>query len=186
MGDNASQISSFRLVRTSAVKEHKFFKEEEKRIRCLFSQINQQCQHCSGNFHQYKGDHNPNHGSLYCNNQSVAESTLQHYGSGGQHGDNTSNGLPTRAGPDGRQYPFNPDDSAFLSIFEVGFRGCFKRGQSDHNRREQCPFGSSNSKEMLNAFYRDLKIHQPAFRKQSNEHDQVRMIPSTVIYVYSY
>ena len=178
MSDKASQISGLRLVRTNAVKEHRALKEEEKRIRRLFPQIHQQRQHRGGALHHYGGGPNPDMGSIYYNNKSVAESTLQRYGGGGNNADG---GLPSRAGPDGRQYPFNPDDPTFLSRFEVGFRGCFKCGQTDHISREKCPFGANNSKKMLDGFYRELKIHKPAFRLQSNEKDRVSMCSSTAI-----
>ena len=39
---------------------------------------------------------------------------------------------------------------------------------------------------MLDVFYRELKIHKPAFRQQSNECDQVSMLSSTAEYVCSY
>ena len=90
--------------------------------------MNQQRHHRGGNLHQYKGDHNPYHGILYYNSKYVSESTLQKYGGGGQRGSNAGGGLPTRAGLNGRQYPFNPDDPNFLSRFKVGFRGALHVG----------------------------------------------------------
>ena len=98
MGDKNSQISGLYFVHMNAVKEHKYLKEEEKRIRRLFTLMNQQRQHYGGNLHQYEGDHNPNYGSLYYNSQSVAESTLQQYGGGGQCDSNAGGVLTTRAG----------------------------------------------------------------------------------------
>ena len=172
MCDKASQISGLRLVRTNAVREHRALKEEEKRIRRLFPQMQQQRQHRGGTLHQYEGRQNQELGSIYYNNKSVAESTLQRYGGGGNNVENT---LPSRTGADGRQYPFNPEDPTFLSRFEIGFRGCFKCGQSDHFTRDKCPFGASTSKEMLDSFYRELKIHKPAFRNQSNDQKRVSM-----------
>ena len=77
MGDKNSQISGLYFVHMNAVKEHKYLKEEEKRIRRLFPQTNQQRQNHHVNLHQYKCAHNPDHGILYYNIQSVAESTLQ-------------------------------------------------------------------------------------------------------------
>ena len=78
MSDKASQISDLRLVRTATVKEHKSLKEEEKRIRYLFPQMNQQRQqHWGGNLHQLEGSNTQGQGNLYYNSQSVAESTLR-------------------------------------------------------------------------------------------------------------
>ena len=90
--------------------------------------MNQQRQHRGGNLHQYEGYHNPDHGSLYYNSQSIAESTLQQYDGGGQRGNHAGGGLSTCAGSNGHQYLFNLDNPNFLSRFEVGFRGCFKCG----------------------------------------------------------
>ena len=103
MGDKDSQISDLRLVRTTSVKEHTSLKEEEKRIHCLFPQMNQQRQYQGGNLHQYEGYHNTDHGSIYYNIQFVAESTLQQYGGGGKRGSHAGGGLPTCAGSNGRQ-----------------------------------------------------------------------------------
>ena len=58
-------------------------------------------------------------------------------------------------------YPFYPGDLTYLSKFELGFRGCFKCGSLDHNRRDKCPVGYTATKEMLDVFYEDLHIHKP-------------------------
>ena len=146
--------------------------------------MGQQRQHRGGNLHQYEGDQSQRHGDLYYNSQSVAEATLQQYGGGGQNNANRNAGMPTRAGPDGRQYPFNPDDPLYLSKFEVGFRGCFKCGAPDHNRREQCPLRNEPSYEKLQIFYKELKIHKPAFRHRSNTFAQVSIAHQSKILLY--
>jgi len=113
---------------------------------------------------------------------------MQQYGRGGQRGGSTGFALPICAGPNGCQFPFNPDDPFYHSKFGVGFQGCFKCDKTDHNTRARCPFGSNSSREMLEIFYRELKINKPAFRILSNEFDEVstRYDHTAISMIYDY
>ena len=159
-------------------------KEEEKRIRRLFPQMGQHCQHRGGSLNQYEGDQSQRQGDMYYNSQSVAETTLQQYGDGGQNNENRNAEILTRAGPNGCQFPYNPDDPLYLSKFEIGFRGCFKCGSPDHNRREKCPLRYDFNYEKMQIFYKELKIHKPAFRHRSAPFDQVRITHNSNLLSY--
>ena len=105
MIDKATQISGLRLVRTAAMKDHKSLKDEEKRICCLFPQMNQRPQYRGGSLKQFEVGNTQRHGFLYYNSQSVAESDLRQYGGGGQPNASISPRIPTYAGPDSRITP---------------------------------------------------------------------------------
>ena len=59
--------------------------------------------------------------------QSLAEKTMERYGP--SRGENP-NQLPTRKDADGKLYPYDLANPDYTSSFEVGFRECFKCGET--------------------------------------------------------
>ena len=153
-----------------AVKAYKAIREEEKRIRRLFPQMNQSRGRGGGSMNQHEGgDDNYNQvrndNQVFFHNQLQAEATLARYG--GVRQDNTAGGLnlPSRIRPHSRQYSFNPDNPEYLSKFSIGFKGCLKCGKTDHLNRCFCPIGDDNDPGIIEVFFNELKIHRPHMKK---------------------
>ena len=166
MGTKALQIEELRTVRTSAVTSFRALDEEEKRIRCLFPQL-QSRRPPRDDEHQYNVyPVNNQVGRDICfNSESQAETTLAWCG-----GRDTSNRNPdtsTCSGLYGNQYHYNPDDPLYLRKFPVGWKVCYKCGREDHWKRELCPEGNNNDPQMTETFHKELKCHKPAFRRST-------------------
>ena len=63
-------------------------------------------------------------------------------------------------------YPYDPDDPDYLSIYQVGFKGCFQCGQVGHYDRAQCPL--KNDRKSLKLFWTELWIHNPHTKNKNN------------------
>ena len=76
--------------------------------------------------YQDQNDNNShsNQGNMLYHSLSLAETTTAKHDN--QNSANIHN-LPTRIGRDGRMYLFDPEDSDYTSIFEIGFLGCLMR-----------------------------------------------------------
>ena len=164
MGTKALQIEGLRTVRTSAVTSYKDLNDEEKRIRRIFLQLQNRRQP-RGDAHQYNGHQggDQTHGDLYFSSYSQAEATLSKYGGGGTSGGTTDTHV--HEGADGKKYPFDPNEPAYVSKFPLGWTGCYKCGKEDHWKREFCPEGNNQDQKLKEIFHKELKCHKPAFRK---------------------
>ena len=112
-------------------------------------------------------------GIIHFHSPSLAEDTLRRYGSlTSQPVDSNSTDTPSRVGPDGILYPFNPDDPSYTSKFPLGFGGCFKCGRSDHYNRRGCPLKDVDDEDMMNTFFKELRIHRVNFRQK----EKARMV----------
>ena len=67
-------------------------------------------------------------------------------------------------GIDGVSYPYNPEDPGYLSAFPTNFRGYFKCGSRDHNIWREHSLKNANDKNLMDRFYKKLRIHKPKFR----------------------
>ena len=99
---------------------------------------------------------------LYGNN-SQAEDTIANYRGGEQYAPKPLQ-LPLRAGPEGLMYPYDPDDPDYLSIYQVGFKGCFRCGQVGHYDRAQFPL--NNDLKASKLFWTELGIHKPHTKRK--------------------
>ena len=152
---------------TSSMTSFRSLIEEEKRTRRLFSQL-QNGKSQRGSTHQYNGYQSDNQevqgrADLYFSNNSQAETTLARYGGGSSS--NTDPEAPTRAGADGRQHPYDLNDPSYLIKFPLGWRGCYKYGQSNYWKRERCPEGNNIDIWIMDQFHKELKYHKPEFRR---------------------
>ena len=89
-------------------------------------------------YREYNGRKRPTDVYAY-NSQSQAEMTISKYNDGGAppKQENLKN-LPVKVGQDGLLYPFD-EESGQMSVFPLGFKGCFRCGGLDHRSRDQCP-----------------------------------------------
>ena len=108
------------------------------------------------------------------NQRSPAEETVSKYSSTDQMNLNPFN-LPTRKGPTGEEHPFSPDDPSYLSIYPIGFRGCFRCGLR-HTRMDGC--SKEHDPAAKRIFWKELWIHKPNTKKVKDlgtgGHNQVR------------
>ena len=63
-------------------------------------------------------------------------------------------------------YPYDPDDPDYLSIYQVGFKGCFQCGKVGHYDRSQCPLNNDCKASKL--LWTELWIHKPHTKKKKN------------------
>ena len=91
-------------------------------------------------------------------NNSQVEDIIAKYRGGEQDAPNPLQ-LPLRAGPGGLMYPYDPDDTNYLSIYQVGLKGCFQCGQVGHYDRAQYPL--KNDRKASKLFWMELWIHKP-------------------------
>ena len=101
---------------------------------------------------------------LFYGNNSQAEDTIAKY-RGGEHDAPNPLQLPLWAGPGGLMYPYGPDDPDYLSIYQVGFKGCLQCGQVGHYNRAQCPLKNDNKVSKL--FWTELWIHKPHTKRKN-------------------
>ena len=152
------QVGALRIIRSAATQSFKSLNDEEKRLRSLLSRnvMNRgshnlkeqiQCNQTQQTQSYQPQPYNGTDGSIHSHSPSLVEDTLRRYGSPPLHPvDTTSMDTPSRVGPDGISYPFNPDDSLYTSKFSAEFRGCFKCGKSDHFNRRGCPLKDVDDK----------------------------------------
>ena len=161
------KLGALCIVRSAAAQFFKSLNDEKKRVRSLLSK--------NGNIrgshnlqelaqgYQYQ-QHDGTCGSTHFHSSSLAEDTLQRYGSPpSQSEDDNSHNLPSCVGADGISYPFKPDDPEYTSRFPMSFRGCFKCGEIDHFNRRDCPLKDKNDMTLLEVFFKELRIHRPRF-----------------------
>jgi len=131
MVTKASQIDGLRIVRISAVRLYKAMHEEEKRICRLLPQMNKSRGRDGGSIYQYDDSDNSNNqvqdsNQFLFHNLLEAETSLSRY-SGVSNGDTTGGPkISSRAGTNSCQYPYNPDNPAYLSKFPIGFKVFFQ------------------------------------------------------------
>ena len=158
------QLGLLCIVGSTAFKSFKSLNDEETHLRSLLSRNGNH--RGSLNLHgptidQQSHQQNNSYESVNYQSPSLAEDTLWRYDNN-LSGDNPNN-LPTRVGTDGVSYPFNPDDPGYLSAFPANLRGCFKCGSRDHITWKDCPLKNTNDKNLIDMFYKELKIHKPKF-----------------------
>ena len=190
-------LTALRAVRSTAVESFISMSDEEKRIHCVLSANNNyrgshnlqeqspmqngdNYQHQTGNIHPSSFQTippGPPHGAMYCHFQSQVEAMLSRYNRTAPVY-NPYN-LPFRVVADGKYDPYNPDDPSFLSNFPSGSRGCFKCGEIGHWTRDTLPMSNVNDRKVIDAFYKELRIHCPAFKSKG----KTRFVSITLCYV---
>lgn len=169
MSTKTLQLEGLYKMRSTAVASLKNLNKEEKQLWRLFSRLNRSWQQ-HGSMHQYKcslslqvnwyedNSLSSHQGGceIHFNCQLIVKQTLFCYGNvTSSIGDQPTIPLPTRAGRDGQQYPYNPSDPNHLSRFVIGFRGYFRCGGTDHWNWSKCLVGDSKDGEVVENFIRN-------------------------------
>ena len=153
------QLKALQEVRDNAVNAYKSLSDRANLVKRMIHQQGGATRNNCSSIYAYSGEeqqHNTRTSAslLLYNNTSQAEETITKYRGGEQDAPNPSQ-LPLQAGPGGLMFPYHPDEPEYLSIYQVGFRGCYQCGQIGHYDRKECP--SKNS----NLFWKELWIHKP-------------------------
>ena len=158
------QLRALQEVRDYAANAYKSLSERANLVKRMIHQQGGSSKNTRSNIYAYSAEEqNPGNGTsaslLLYNNNSQAEETIAKHRGGDQDAPNPLQ-LPLRAGPGGLMFPYNPEEPEYLSIYQVGFRGCFQCGQTGHYDRKDCT--SKNS----NLFWKELWIHKPHTKRK--------------------
>ena len=171
------KIKALRQVCEAAVNSSKALNDEEKRLRMLMctSNSNRGSMNLQESTERNQQQHNGAvKGNINCTPYQ-AESTLSRYNGGGSNDSQPNpHNLPWRLGQDGKKYTSNHAELDYLSMYPLGFKGCFKYGSSAHYKREDYSIGSVKDRRVLDIFFKEFKIHKPNYenRKRDNSVSQ--------------
>ena len=99
--------------------------------------------------------------------ESLAESTMKRYSTQPPEQLNPTNLPSCRLGPSGLMHPYREADPDYLSIYPLGFKGCFQCGSDYwHENREDRPDNHDKFKRDL--FWKEMWIHKPHTKKANH------------------